>query len=126
MAKSGFGHIASTEDLRSKLAEAGADSKPSLVYVTADWCITCRAIEKSILPDDSVAAALEDINLLTIDMTSTTPATRQLLTSLDAIGPPTMIFFDRDSQEVAGTRLVGDVSVDNLSTSALATKSAQP
>lgn len=126
VAKSDFGHIASTEDLRSKLAAAGAGSKPSLVYVTADWCITCRAIERSVFPDDSVAAALEDINLLTIDMTSTTPATMQLLTSLDAIGPPTMIFFDRDSQEVAGTRLVGDVSVDNLSTSALATKSAQP
>lgn len=124
--KSDFGHIASTDDLRSKLAEARADDKPSLIYVTADWCITCRGIERSILPADRVSAALGGVNLLTIDMTSTTPATQQLLASLKAIGPPTMIFFDRDSREVAGTRLVGEVTVNRLASSALTAKSARP
>jgi thioredoxin:protein disulfide reductase len=126
VAKSDFGHIASTDDLRSKLAEARADDKPSLIYVTADWCITCRGIERSILPADRVSAALGGVNLLTIDMTSTTPATQQLLAALKAIGPPTMIFFDRDSREVAGTRLVGEVTVNTLTSSALAAKSARP
>ncbi|MHB0952719.1 MAG: protein-disulfide reductase DsbD [Allorhizobium sp.] len=124
--KSDFRHVASTDELRSTLAEAEAEEKPSLVYVTADWCVTCRGIERSVLPADTVSAALGGIRLLTIDMTSTTPAMQQLLSSLNAVGPPTMIFFDRDTQEVAGTRLVGEVTVDNLAASALIAKSSQP
>lgn len=124
--KSDFGSIGSSDDLMSKLAEAEAEDKPSLVYVTADWCVTCRGIERSVLPDDKVSAALGGIRLLTIDMTSTTPATRQLLASLNAVGPPTMIFFDREKQEVAGTRLVGEVTVDNLAAAALVAKGLQP
>ncbi|SSC65116.1 protein-disulfide reductase DsbD [Ciceribacter selenitireducens] len=124
ISKSDFRHVASTDELRSAFAEA--QDKPSLVYVTADWCVTCRGIERSVLPENSVSAALAGVRLLTIDMTSTTLAMQQLLSSLNAVGPPTMIFFDRNAQEVAGTRLVGEVTVDNLAASALIAKSSQP
>jgi len=122
IAKSDFEAVASLQALTSMLGEASAENRPSLVYVTADWCITCRAIERTILPDDSVSAALDGARLLTIDMSATSSETNELLKSLNAIGPPTMIFFDHERQEVAGTRLVGDVTIDKLAASARAAK----
>jgi thiol:disulfide interchange protein DsbD len=122
IAKSDFEAVASQQTLTSVLAEASAENRPSLVYVTADWCVTCRAIERTVLPDESVSAALDGARLLTIDMTSTSPETDELLRSLNAIGPPTMIFFDHQRQEVAGTRLVGDVTIDKLAAAARAAK----
>ncbi|MGC4410177.1 protein-disulfide reductase DsbD (plasmid) [Rhizobium rosettiformans] len=122
IAKSDFEAVSSPQALTSVLAEASAENRPSLVYVTADWCVTCRAIERTVLPDQSVSAALHYARLLTIDMTSTSPETDELLRSLNAIGPPTMIFFDHQRQEVAGTRLVGDVTIDKLAASARAAK----
>ncbi|MFN7009876.1 MAG: protein-disulfide reductase DsbD [Allorhizobium sp.] len=124
IAKADFQAVASQQALTSVLSEAAAENRPSLIYVTANWCVTCRSIERTVLPDESVSAALDDARLLTIDMTSTSPETEQLLKSLDAIGPPTMIFFDHRKREVAGTRLVGDVTVETLAASALAVKGA--
>lgn len=122
IAKSDFEAVASLQALTSMLGEASAENRPSLVYVTADWCVTCRAIERTVLPDDSVSAALDGARLLTIDMSATSSETNELLKSLNAIGPPTMIFFDHERQEVAGTRLVGDVTIDKLAASARAAK----
>lgn len=119
---SDFEAVASPQMLASGLAEASAENRPSLVYVTADWCVTCRAIERTVLPDESVTAALHGARLLTIDMTSVSPETDELLRSLNAVGPPTMIFFDHEKQEVAGTRLVGEVTIDKLAASARAAK----
>lgn len=120
IAKSDFEAVASLQALTSVLAEASAENRPSLVYVTADWCVTCRAIERTVLPDESVSAALDSARLLTIDMTANSPETNELLKSLNAIGPPTMIFFDHERQEVAGTRLVGDITIDKVAASARA------
>ena len=122
IAKSDFEAVASLQALTSMLGEASAENRQSLVYVTADWCVTCRAIERTVLPDDSVSAALDGARLLTIDMSATSSETNELLKSLNAIGPPTMIFFDHERQEVAGTRLVGDVTIDKLAASARAAK----
>lgn len=124
IAKSDFEAVASPEALTSVLAEASAENRPSVVYVTADWCVTCRGIERTVLPDESVSAALVGARLLTIDMTAISPETDELLKSLNAIGPPTMIFFDQKKQEVVGTRLVGDVTVEKLAASARAAKGA--
>ncbi|MBU4528050.1 MAG: protein-disulfide reductase DsbD [Desulfomicrobium sp.] len=124
--KSDFRRIASTEDLAAELAAAQSEDKASLVYVTADWCVTCRTIERSVLPASGVSAALEDARLLTIDMTSTDPKLEELLRSLEAVGPPTMIFFDQEKQEIVGTRLVGDITANSLTASALAAGNQQP
>ena len=38
---------------------ADAGDTPSLVYFTADWCVTCRVIERSVFPDPTVVNALD-------------------------------------------------------------------
>ncbi|MDT8853731.1 protein-disulfide reductase DsbD [Paracoccaceae bacterium Fryx2] len=91
---------------------------PAMVYVTADWCVTCRTIERRVLPDAGLQASLAGLTLIKADVTDTGPEGRALLEKLGAVGPPTVVFLDAQRTEVVGTRLVGDVTIDTLSRSA--------
>lgn len=104
---------------------AAGDGKPSLLYVTADWCVTCAVIDRSVFPDPAVQAELGRFNLIKLDVSGNTPEQRQIMQSLQVVGPPTMIFVDREGRETAGTRLVGDVTRATLQASAAKTGIAQ-
>ncbi len=70
---------------------AASDAKPSLLYVTADWCVTCAVIDRSVFPDPAVQADLNRFNLIKLDVSGNTPAQQQIMRSLQVVGPPTMI-----------------------------------
>ncbi len=120
--KADFAKIESRNDLASQLQASSARNEPTLLYVTAGWCVTCRTVERSVLTDPDVAAALDGVRLTSLDVTALDPARRALMQSLDVIGPPTMIFFDAEQREASGTRLVGDITAVSLAGSAGAAK----
>ncbi|WOI57959.1 protein-disulfide reductase DsbD [Palleronia sp. LCG004] len=92
-----------------------AATGPSMVYVTADWCTSCRMIERHALADADVQSALADLAPISVDVSDFGPASQALLDELGSVGPPTMVFLDAGRREVPGTRLVGEVgSADML------------
>ncbi len=111
-----FGQTGSIPELKAQLASAG--DAPTLVYFTADWCVTCRVIERSVLPDAGVIDSLHGFQLIKADLSDFNDENAALLKALEVAGPPTMLFFDSAGREVAGTRLVGSVTVENLTGSA--------
>jgi thiol:disulfide interchange protein DsbD len=88
-------------------ALAGSDG-PALAYVTADWCTTCRSIERGPLADPQVLAALRGLARIKVDVTEFGPESQSLLDLLGAAGPPTMVFLDATATEAPGSRIVGD------------------
>nr|CAD6438897.1 protein-disulfide reductase DsbD [Rhizobium sp. Q54] len=119
--KDSFQSIASAADL-SSLLKADGPAAPTLVYFTADWCVTCRVIERSVLPDATVADALDGVRLVSVDLSEITEANQSLMKELQVVGPPTMLFLDRDNQEVQDTRLVGEITADTVTVSASSAK----
>lgn len=111
-----FAQTGSIPELKTQLASAG--DAPTLVYFTADWCVTCRAIERSVLPDAGVIEGLDGFQLIKADLSDFNDENAALMKALEVAGPPTMLFFDSAGREVAGTRLVGSVTVENLTGSA--------
>lgn len=107
-----------TDSEANLTAALNAATGPVMVYVTADWCVTCRTIKRRVLPDAGVKAALGPLTLIKADVTDTGPEGRALLARLGAVGPPTVVFLDAQRAEIAGTRLVGDVTVETLTRSA--------
>ncbi|EBV3599872.1 cytochrome C biogenesis protein, partial [Salmonella enterica subsp. enterica serovar Virchow] len=95
-----------------------AKGRPVLVYVTAQWCVICRSIDRSVLPDERVVAALSDAHLVKLDVTDYGPEAQAMLARLKVAGPPTMLFFDGARREISGSRLVGKVSADQLAAAA--------
>lgn len=96
---------------------AATPGRPNLVYVTADWCVTCTVIDRGIFTDVKVRSRLTRLNLIKIDVTDNTDLQQKMMSTLGVVGPPTMIFVDGAAREIAGSRLVGDISSEMLLTS---------
>ncbi|HLS68254.1 MAG TPA: protein-disulfide reductase DsbD [Kiloniellales bacterium] len=105
----------STADVEQALG--AEDGRPSLVYFTADWCVTCKTIERDVLPRAEIVTALDGFQSIMVDLTSLDEANQGLMRDLAVVGPPTMIFFDSEATEAGGTRLVGDVTSETLQAS---------
>jgi thiol:disulfide interchange protein DsbD len=96
------------------VADAGARERPALVYFTADWCVSCRVIERTVFEDPAVIAGLSNTDLIKVDVTRSTPEARALLERHGVIGPPTMIFLSPSATEAPGSRLIGEMSAQDV------------
>ncbi len=96
--------IASTRELDAVLRGAG---KPAMLDFYADWCISCKEMEKFTFSDPRVRAELDRMLLLQADVTGASEADRELLKRFSLFGPPGIIFFDAAGREIRGLRVVG-------------------
>ncbi|MGZ3217802.1 protein-disulfide reductase DsbD [Paracoccus sp. T5] len=103
-----------TVTTQAALDAALQGSQPALIYVTADWCVTCRTIERGPMSDPQVRDALSDLVRIKVDVTDFTAEAQAVMSSLSAAGPPTMIFVDGGRVEPQNSRLVGDVETGDL------------
>ncbi len=97
--------VSGRDGLDRVLASVGG---PAVIYLTADWCISCRTIDRRVLPDAAVVAALEPMTRIKVDLSAFDTEDQALLAYLGAAGPPTVIFLDADLREHPDTRLVGE------------------
>lgn len=119
---SGMLPLTSKADLAHRLDDSHARNKATLVYFTADWCVSCRSIDRDVLSSPEVASALEPVNTLEVDLTNLGPEQRELMRALDVVGPPTMIFFRPDRMPVTGGRLLGEIKARDVVKAALASR----
>lgn len=112
--------VGSKSDLAGQLDLATSAGKPSLVYFTADWCVSCRSIDRSILSRPDIAAALSRFQTLKVDLSDISPPQRDLMRDLGVVGPPTMVFFKADRQEAIDGRLIGEFGTDDVMKAAAA------
>jgi thiol:disulfide interchange protein DsbD len=96
------------------VADAGARERPALVYFTADWCVSCKVIERTVFEDPAVIAGLSNTDLIKVDVTRSTPEARALLERHGVVGPPTMIFLSPSATEAPGSRLIGEMSAQDV------------
>ncbi|ASD28291.1 protein-disulfide reductase DsbD [Brevundimonas diminuta] len=109
--------VADNAALETAVAQASAKSRPALVYFTAEWCVSCRVMEREVFQHDEVLAELGAVDLIKVDVTQSTPEVRDLLDRYGVVGPPTMIFLSRTSKEAAESRLIGEASARAVLTS---------
>ncbi len=80
----------------------------AMIYMTADWCVTCRVIERNVWSDTNVQEALSKVKLIAADVSDFGADGQAVIDQLGAVGPSTMVFFDRNRTEAPGTRIVSD------------------
>ncbi len=85
-------------------------TQPAMLDFYADWCVSCKEMEKFTFSDPRVRAKLQQLNLLRADVTANNPDDQTLLKRFGLFGPPGIIFFDRGGNEVM--RVVGYQSAD--------------
>jgi thiol:disulfide interchange protein DsbD len=102
-----FETIKSVEDLQQRVAAASAAGKPVMLDFYADWCVSCKEMEKYTFTDDSVKAALGNAVLLRADVTANDAVDQALLKHFGIFGPPTIAFYDAAGNEQRQFRVVG-------------------
>lgn len=110
----GFHAIGSLAELDDRLEAARAAGQPVLVDFYADWCVSCKKIEKEVFGDPRIHRALAGVVLLRADVTANNAAQVALMRKHQVVGPPTVMLFDTQGLERRSARLVGEFTAEDL------------
>ena len=105
--RTAFTRVKTVADLDEALARATSEGRPVLLDFYADWCVSCKEMEKYTFPDPSVRAALANTLMLQADVTGVDADDQALMQRFGIIGPPTIVFFSADGTEQTARRIVG-------------------
>lgn len=99
-----FAPVRSVEELDAVVRSAG---RPVMLDFYADWCVSCKEMERFTFSDATVQQHLGGAVLLRADVTANSGQDRALLRRFHLFGPPATIFFDAGGKEIGAARLVG-------------------
>lgn len=109
-----FQRVESPDRIRDLMTQASRNSQPVMLDFYADWCISCKVMERNVFSAADVVDALAPYTLLQIDMTDNTPAQQALLDELGLFGPPAILFYGRDGEELPDARVLGEMDRDEF------------
>jgi len=99
-----FQIVRNVAELDAAIAAAG---KPVMLDFYADWCVSCKEMERFTFSDAEVQRLLAGFVLLKADVTKNNAEDRELLRRFRLFGPPGTIFFDAEGRELTGLRVIG-------------------
>ncbi len=88
-------------------AAVKASSKPVMLDFYADWCISCKELEGITFKDPLVLAKLSEFTLLKADVTKNTDDDKAMQKRFSVVGPPALIFWDKENKEIKASQIVG-------------------
>ncbi|KIF58237.1 protein-disulfide reductase DsbD [Pseudomonas fluorescens] len=100
--------------LQRELDAAKAQGQWVLLDYYADWCTSCKIMEKQVFGQARVMQALSDVRLLRLDVTADNAASRELLGRYKVPGPPSFVWIGADGEERRSQRITGEVDADTF------------
>ena len=104
-----FVRVERPADIQAMLEQAREQGRPVLLDFYADWCISCKVMERNVFSKPDVIQALSPFTLLQIDMTDNTPEQQAMLDELGLFGPPAILFYGSNGEEIAQRRVLGEM-----------------
>jgi thiol:disulfide interchange protein DsbD len=106
-----FEKVRSLAELDARLRTVGA---PVMLDFYADWCVSCKEMERFTFSDARVREKLRSMVLLQVDVTANNEDDKALLKRFKLFGPPGIIFFDHKGEEIEGLRVIGYQPADRF------------
>lgn len=104
-----FERIPDAERIDERLAQAADAGNPVILDFYADWCISCKIMEREVFSTQPVLKAMADFERLQVDVTANTEADQALLDRFGLFGPPTLLFFNAQGEELEQARILGEM-----------------
>lgn len=105
-----FETVDEIDGLKQAVRDATQNGQWTVVDFYADWCVSCKVIDKQVFGDPKVQQTLADAKLLRPDVTEDNADSRQLMQTLGVVGPPTILFIGPDGKARRSARVVGELS----------------
>ncbi|MGH8380886.1 protein-disulfide reductase DsbD [Pseudomonas sp.] len=106
--------VSQPTDLQRELETAKAQGQWVMLDYYADWCVSCKVMEKQVFARADVLAALNDVRLLRLDVTADAPSSRELLQRYQVPGPPSLIWIGPEGNERRSRRITGEIDAKNF------------
>mgnify|MGYP005659133839 FL=1 len=106
-----FTNITTTKEL---FADIKSTDKITMVDLYADWCVACKELDKYTFNEKKVSVLLQNLNLIKLDITKTNDDNSKFLKDYKLFGPPTILFFNNDGEEIRNARIVGFIDADDF------------
>ena len=100
--------------LDRELASAKAEGQWVMLDYYADWCVSCKVMEKQVFAKPQVMDALQGVRLLRLDVTADNVASRELLSRYQVPGPPSFVWIGPNGVERRGQRITGEVNAQTF------------
>jgi thiol:disulfide interchange protein DsbD len=107
-----FERVASVTELDDRIRAAAG--RTAMLDFYADWCVSCKEMERYTFSDERVRARFREMALLQADVTANTAEHAALLKRFRLFGPPGIVFFDREGREIQGLRVIGFQPADRF------------
>ncbi len=104
-----FVTVSSPEALQRELDAAKARGQWVMVDYYADWCVSCKVMEKQVFSRPDIQSSLAGVHLLRLDVTADSAASRALLQRYQVPGPPSIIWLGPEGDERRARRITGEV-----------------
>ncbi|WP_338352477.1 protein-disulfide reductase DsbD [Thalassolituus oleivorans] len=101
-----FTRLTSVTELERIIA---SEARPVMVDFYADWCISCKVMEKEVFEQADVIQALSHIRWVQLDVTDQTAEHIAFMQQHAVFGPPSMLFFSAGSEQ-SNARLIGEAT----------------
>ena len=121
-----FRAVKGTAGLDRELAAAAAAGRPVMLDFYADWCVSCKEMERDTFTDEAVKRSLAGAVLLKADVTANDAADQALLQRFGIFGPPTIAFWSTDGTERTQYRVVGFMKAAEFAAIATQATRSQP
>lgn len=106
-----FRRVANLGELQQAIASS---ERPVMLDFYADWCVSCKEMERFTFSDPQVAALMSQFTLLQADVTANNADDRALLKTFGLFGPPGILFFAPQGAEQTGSRVIGFVPAERF------------
>jgi len=103
-------------ELENALSQAAKSHRAVIIDWYANWCISCKVIERDILAHPAIAAQLDNYLLLRFDITDANQEQRNLLNKYNLFGPPAILFFDYEGNLLTELNIIGEISLAQFQT----------